>query len=92
MSDDLDDLLDMPAPSQREQMQARLEDARRRQLARQQPTAGPPKSLDPNDDTPVMDILDSGGMPDAVVFTRPVNITFLAKVLGVEPRRLHNKL
>lgn len=38
------------------------------------------------------DLLDGDTLPDSSVFHRPVNITFMAKVLGVEPRRLQKKL
>lgn len=38
------------------------------------------------------DFLNGPDLPDPSVFHRPVGISFLAKVLGVETRRLHKKL
>lgn len=34
----------------------------------------------------------AGGIPDPSAFLRPVGVTFLGTVFGIEPRRLHKKL
>lgn len=44
-----------------------------------------------DDDADVQALLD-GGMPDPSAFLRPVGVTFLGTVFGIEPRRLHKKL
>ena len=43
-------------------------------------------------DDPVLGLLADGDMPDAGAFHRPVNRTFLATLLGKEPRRLVKQL
>lgn len=43
------------------------------------------------DDADVQTVLD-GGFPDPGAFLRPVGVTFIGTVLGIEPRRLHKKL
>lgn len=40
----------------------------------------------------VQSVLDGGILPDAPTFRKPVTLTFIATVLGTEPRRLANKL
>ena len=50
-----------------------------------------PGGFDDSDDADVQTLL-AGGMPDASAFHRPVGVTFLGTVFGIEPRRLHKKL
>lgn len=54
---------------------------------------GPPISTfyQEDDDADVQKLL-AGEMPDPGAFLRPVGITFIGTVLGIEPRRLHKKL
>lgn len=46
--------------------------------------------FDPND--PDMRTLLDGGIPDPSAFLRPVGVSFIGTVFGIEPRRLHKKL
>lgn len=48
-------------------------------------------SFDDAGDADVQTLLD-GGIPDPSAFLRPVGVTFLGTVFGIEPRRLHKKL
>lgn len=94
MSSDLDDLLGGGAPAKRlsPDTERRLAEHRARLVIPASVGMQKQREFDPEDDTALHEVLDAGDMPDAVVFTRPVSITFMAKVLGVETRRLHNKL
>lgn len=47
---------------------------------------------DIDDDDPDALLILNGGWPDASAFIRPVGVTFIGTVLGIEPRRLHKKL
>ena len=54
---------------------------------------GPSESREVEPRDPDIDpYLDAPELPDASVFHRPVGITFIAKVLGKETRRLHKQL
>jgi len=49
-------------------------------------------SFEPDLEDPDVQIVLKGGFPDPGAFLRPVGVTFIGTVLGIEPRRLHHRL
>ena len=92
MRDDFSDLLGTPVPKRGRGRPTNAEIIARAKAEEAEQARQAALTQDLLSDPDNMEWLAPGAMPDPSEFVRPVGVTFIGTVLGIEPRRLHRKL